>query len=69
MKKAQPLVDVDTRQREAVLNFDKKWEAREILGWEDSSDSKLQKNGDGNAGIWCASCEILSYSSANLSLM
>lgn len=51
-------MDVDTRQREAALDFDKKWEAREIPGWEDTSDSKLQTNGDGNTGIWCASCEI-----------
>ena len=51
-------MDVDSRQREAALDFDKKWEAREIPGWEDSSDSKLQTNGDGNTGIWCASCEI-----------
>ena len=56
-KKAQPLVDVDTRQREVALDFDKKWEASEIPGWEDTSDSKLQKNGDGTTCIWCASCK------------
>ena len=62
-------MDIDTRQREAALDFDKKWEAREIPGWEDSSDSKLQTNGDGNTGIWCASCEILYHFFANPSFM
>lgn len=70
-KKAHPLVDIDSRQHDAILDFDKKWEAREISGWEENSDSKLQTNGDGNAGIWCASCKIGFYFFlfANASLM
>lgn len=54
-------MDVDTQQRDAALDFDKKWEAREIPGWEDSSDSKPQANGNDNTGIWCASCKKLFY--------
>ena len=51
------MVDVDTRQRNASTEFDKKWEAREISGWEDASESKSQVNGTENGGIWCSACE------------
>ncbi|PPQ77424.1 hypothetical protein CVT25_011006 [Psilocybe cyanescens] len=56
-KKTQPLVDVDTRQRNAALEIDKKWEAHELPGWEDASEFKSQANGDKNAGIWCSACQ------------
>ncbi|KAF8969490.1 hypothetical protein BDZ97DRAFT_1795888 [Flammula alnicola] len=56
-KKTQPLVDVDTRQRAAAAEFDKKWEADEIPGWGDSSESKSQANGSENSGIWCSACQ------------
>ncbi|KDR83910.1 hypothetical protein GALMADRAFT_55418 [Galerina marginata CBS 339.88] len=56
-KKTQPLVDVDSRQASASAEFDKTWEAREIPGWEDSSEFKAQANGTDNAGIWCSACQ------------
>ncbi|KAF8165493.1 hypothetical protein B0H34DRAFT_241401 [Crassisporium funariophilum] len=56
-KKTQPLVDVETRQRESSNDFDRKWEAHEIPGWEDPSDSKVQANGNGSSGIWCGACQ------------
>ena len=57
-KKAQPLLDADTRQSEAALDFEKKWGSYE--GWEDSSESKPQANGTNAGGIWCSACKIIS---------
>ncbi|KIM46342.1 hypothetical protein M413DRAFT_64383 [Hebeloma cylindrosporum] len=54
-KKAQPLLDADTRQREAAIDFEKRWELRE--GWEDLSESKPQANGTDTGGIWCSACQ------------
>lgn len=54
-KKTQPLVDIDTRQQEATADFDKRWDALEIPGWEDV-DPKSQANGNENMGIWCGAC-------------
>ncbi|KAF8913757.1 hypothetical protein CPB84DRAFT_1669479 [Gymnopilus junonius] len=56
-KRTQPLVDVDSRQRNAAMEFDKKWEAHEIPGWEDPPDSKSQANGTESSGIWCSACQ------------
>ncbi|KAF9006533.1 hypothetical protein BDQ17DRAFT_1389338 [Cyathus striatus] len=58
VKRTQPLVDTDSRQKEAVDEFEKKWEAKEILGWEEEAGPKgAQANGDISAGIWCAACQ------------
>jgi len=57
-KRTQPLVDVDLQQQEAEVEFDRKWEAEEISGWEESKP-KLQINGNDSSGIWCAACQKL----------
>ncbi|CAA7259619.1 unnamed protein product [Cyclocybe aegerita] len=55
-KKTQPIVDIDARQREVALDFERKWDAKEIPGWEDPSESKSQENGN-NGGLWCGACQ------------
>ncbi|KAF4619400.1 hypothetical protein D9613_005125 [Agrocybe pediades] len=58
VKKTQPLVDVESQQRSAAAEFDKKWDNHDLEGWEDSSpESKSQTNGDESAGIWCSACQ------------
>lgn len=54
-KRTQPLVDVEVRQREAEAEFDSKWEAGEIKGWEEAT-AKLQPNNGTAGGIWCSAC-------------
>uniref|UniRef100_A0A8H7Y0P1 U1-type domain-containing protein n=1 Tax=Psilocybe cubensis TaxID=181762 RepID=A0A8H7Y0P1_PSICU len=56
-KRTQPLVDIDTRQRDAASEFDQKWEEHEIPGWEVASESKSLTNGNENTGIWCSACQ------------
>lgn len=56
-KKAQPLLDADSRQLKAAIEFEQKWDSYE--GWEDSSESKPQANGTDAGGIWCSACKIL----------
>ena len=56
-KRTQPLVDVDTRQREAEVEFDTKWEAGEIAGWEESSAKTQTATNGAEAGIWCSACK------------
>ena len=58
-KKTRPLEDVETRQRKVAIEFEAKWEANEILGWEDPSQSKKQGNGTETGGVWCSACEFL----------
>ncbi|OCH92146.1 RNA splicing factor PRP9 [Obba rivulosa] len=61
MKRAQPLVDVESQQREAEAEFARRWDAGEIDGWEDIKRGKAAAaNGDAKgseAGIWCAACQ------------
>jgi len=57
-KRTQPLVDIHTQQQEAEAEFNKKWEAEEITGWEESKPQG-QVNGTSAAGIWCAACQKL----------
>jgi splicing factor 3A subunit 3 len=57
VKRMQPLVDVETRQREAEVAFNSQWEAGEIEGWEESNPAKALANGNGAVGIWCSACE------------
>ncbi|KAJ7682573.1 hypothetical protein DFH06DRAFT_298366 [Mycena polygramma] len=54
-KKTMPLVDLESQQREAAEEFEKKWEAGEIKGWEENAP-KAQANGE-SGGIWCAACQ------------
>jgi splicing factor 3A subunit 3 len=56
-KRTQPLVDVDTKQREADAEFDTKWEAGEITGWEESNTKAQAVTNGTNAGIWCSACK------------
>ncbi|KAF9478160.1 hypothetical protein BDN70DRAFT_880316 [Pholiota conissans] len=56
-KKTQPLEDIDTRQKNAAIEFDNKWDANEIRGWEDVIESKNLENGTENGGIWCSACQ------------
>ncbi|KAJ7590658.1 RNA splicing factor PRP9 [Mycena floridula] len=53
-KRAQPLEDHQSRQREAELDFEKRWDAGEISGWEDNTAAKANLEG---AGIWCSACQ------------
>lgn len=55
-KRAQPLLDVETQQREAEEVFSRQWEAGEIEGWEEAY--KTNPAGEGE-GIWCAACEYI----------
>ncbi|KAK7060445.1 Pre-mRNA-splicing factor sap61 [Paramarasmius palmivorus] len=55
VKRTQPLLDVETLQNEAKVEFEKQWEAGEFKDWEDGSDKKSQ--GDSSAGIWCSACQ------------
>ncbi|KZT72566.1 hypothetical protein DAEQUDRAFT_749309 [Daedalea quercina L-15889] len=57
-KRAQPLVDVESQQKEAEVQFASKWDADEISGWEDERPNKHSTNGNGE-GIWCAACQKL----------
>lgn len=56
VKRTQPLVDVESQQQRAEAEFNEKWEAGEVDGWEESSSDKTQLNGNGSAGIWCSAC-------------
>lgn len=43
------------------MEFNEKWEAGAITGWEESKPA--QTNGDGSVGIWCAACTYYLLSS------
>lgn len=61
-KRAQPLVDTESKQRDAEAQFLKQWDAGEVEGWEESRQSKAAANGNDNGngeGIWCTACECL----------
>ncbi|KAF7964977.1 hypothetical protein HWV62_23040 [Athelia sp. TMB] len=55
-KRTQPLVDVDAQQRHAEVDFEAKWEAGEISGWETAKPKVQVSNGEAG-GIWCAACQ------------
>ncbi|KAF7355510.1 RNA splicing factor PRP9 [Mycena sanguinolenta] len=55
-KKAMPLVDIESQQQEAAAEFEKKWEAGEIKGWEENAP-KAAANGNASEGIWCGACQ------------
>jgi len=53
-KRTQPLVDVDSQHQKAEAEFNQKWDAGEIEGWEESN---THTNGNGTTGIWCSACQ------------
>ncbi|RPD67005.1 RNA splicing factor PRP9 [Lentinus tigrinus ALCF2SS1-7] len=55
MKRSQPLVDVESQQREAEVQFEKYWESEGAEEWQDVKQTKAPENGE--AGIWCAACQ------------
>ncbi|KAI0650581.1 RNA splicing factor PRP9 [Trametes meyenii] len=56
MKRSQPLVDVESQQREAEEQFAKYWESGDTEEWEQSQQPKALENGN-SEGIWCAACQ------------
>ncbi|KAG5652668.1 hypothetical protein H0H81_004160 [Sphagnurus paluster] len=56
VKRTQPLEDISTHQERAEAEFNDKWEANEVSGWEESKPQALA-NGNGSVGIWCAACQ------------
>jgi len=56
-KRTQPLVDIETQQREAEVTFNSQWEGGEIKGWEGSNPAKTLANENGTVGIWCPACQ------------
>ncbi|KIP10663.1 hypothetical protein PHLGIDRAFT_84618, partial [Phlebiopsis gigantea 11061_1 CR5-6] len=52
-KRVQPLVDIESQQREAETIFNQQWEDSLIEGWEDVVP---KTTGDG-PGIWCSACQ------------
>jgi len=58
VKRAQPLVDFESREKEVIVEFETQWEEGKILGWDDAPNVKSQPNGSSNSeGIWCSSCQ------------
>ena len=58
-KRSQPLVDVESQQREAEEQFNKAWEESELAEeWQDSKQARAAAgvNGEGS-GIWCSACK------------
>ncbi|KAJ7178925.1 hypothetical protein C8R46DRAFT_1071897 [Mycena filopes] len=55
-KRTMPLVDIESQQREAADDFEKKWEEGEIKGWEENAP-KAPANGKESTGIWCSACQ------------
>ncbi|KAL1944313.1 hypothetical protein VTO73DRAFT_3498 [Trametes versicolor] len=54
-KRSQPLIDVESQQREAEAHFNTYWELDESNDWEEAQ-VKAPENGSGD-GIWCAACQ------------
>lgn len=61
MKRSQPLVDVESQQREAEQQFNKAWEEPGLVKeWQDSKQAKAPTGENGESGgIWCAACKYL----------
>ncbi|KAK2466083.1 hypothetical protein APHAL10511_001725 [Amanita phalloides] len=58
VKRTQPLVDVDAQRQVVEEEFENKWGAKEITGWEEVKVGKAQPNGS-ESGIWCLACQKL----------
>lgn len=56
-KRAQPLVDVDTQQKEAEVQFNQQWESGEIEGWVELKGKEAASGESDEQGIWCSACE------------
>lgn len=56
LRRSQPLVDHESLRVEQEADFEKKWEAGEIDGWEDQVAPKAESNGS-QEGIWCSACK------------
>ncbi|KAF9247395.1 hypothetical protein BU15DRAFT_39205 [Melanogaster broomeanus] len=57
LKRTQPLVDVDSKHREANVEFQNKWEVGELdVYWEDHSNKRTASSEEA-AGIWCSACQ------------
>lgn len=55
-KRTKPLEDVMGQQQVSEQEFALLWAEDKILGWSDSSEPRVNGNGQG-AGIWCKACE------------
>ncbi|OBZ76237.1 Pre-mRNA-splicing factor sap61 [Grifola frondosa] len=57
-KRAQPLIDVESQQREAETQFNKYWEEGDIEEWVDPRQNKAAANvNNAEQGIWCSACQ------------
>ena len=56
LRRSQPLVDYESQRTEQEVDFEKKWEAGEIDGWEDQVAPKIDSS-DKKDGIWCSACK------------
>lgn len=56
LRRSQPLADCESQRVEQETEFEKKWEAGEIGGWEDQIAPKTESNGS-QGGIWCSACK------------
>lgn len=56
LRRSQPLVDYESQRIEQEADFQKKWEAGEIDGWDDQITPKADSNGS-QEGIWCSACK------------
>jgi splicing factor 3A subunit 3 len=62
VKRTQPLVDIQTKHREAEVEFDQKWDAGEFVDWEENKVAKRSANMDGaGEGLWCSACKSVVY--------
>lgn len=59
-RRAQPLVDVESQQKQAESEFASRWDAGEISGWEEERSKRNAENGHGE-GIWCAACKCVHF--------
>ena len=56
-KRTRPLFDIESQQREVEVEFDTKWEAGEITGWEESNAKTQDASNGAGQGIWCSACK------------
>lgn len=56
LRRSQPLVDYQSQRVEQEVDFEKKWKAGEIDGWEDQVAPRAESNGK-QEGIWCSACK------------
>ncbi|EKM59265.1 uncharacterized protein PHACADRAFT_25368 [Phanerochaete carnosa HHB-10118-sp] len=54
IKRAQPLAEIESQQREAETQFNQQWEAGLVEGWEESIPKQTAENG---ISVWCSACQ------------